>query len=183
MLAGSKKNNHQRVGACRLLISVFLSLLMVLFFCVSITHGACGDIINNEKTSFDRRVVISCGGHRVFIFCGKKNKDDPRFCDDNVLCFESFDGLALIPMQPRGFAQEFVVEKTPTGIACGSDDEGYNYVLVDYSAGPLSCGPCHILELFTEGGDRLTVNGENLDDIVRVKKMKFSTLKYIEEYE
>jgi hypothetical protein len=139
----------------------------------------------SNPTKAKDRIEMQCGSHKVVITCGNAKPGDPldeRLCVRNTLNFVSSDGRTHSPKQPKNFRQEFEVEKTPTSIQCGQGKDGKFYVVVDFVAGPLACGPCSTMDIFSESGKRLTVNSKNLDRIIREQKIQSNKPIYIEEY-
>lgn len=140
---------------------------------------------SSNSTNARDRVEIQCGAHKVAIACGKAKPGDPpdeRICVRNVLSFAGENGKFVASKQPKSFRQEFEVQKTPTSIDCRKGKDGTFYVAVTFVAGPLACGPCSTTDLFTEGGERLTVNSKNLDRVIREHGIRGNNPILIEEY-
>ncbi|MEI6757680.1 MAG: hypothetical protein FDX18_10555 [Chlorobium sp.] len=146
-------------------------------------HGADPPDPNNP-TNAKERIEVQFGTHKVVITCGKGKPGypgDQRVCIHNTLSFIDADGKVFFPKQSKNFRQEFVVEKTPTGITCGKGSDGKYYVIVDFVAGPLSFGQGYVIDLFTEDGRCLTVNSVNFDRIIETLIIEFNKTIYIEE--
>lgn len=119
-----------------------------------------------NPTHAKERVELQCGAHKVAIDCGKAKPGDPpdeRVCVHNTLSFTGPDGKIFTPKQPKNFRDEFEIEKTPTSIGCSRGTDGKFYVSVLFAAG--WAGPYMLYEMFSESGERLTVNGKNFDRI------------------
>lgn len=117
-----------------------------------------------------RKIEIQCGKHKIVITCSKETADlnyadDKRQCNRNTLSFTGPDGKVFFPRQPNNFRQEFVMKKTPVSVACAQGKDGHQYVTVEFSACPSRAryAGCIVYDLFTSNGQRLTVNGLNLD--------------------
>lgn len=134
-----------------------------------------------------RKIEVKCGQHIVSITCGKelvdKNyADDGRKCNRNTLNFADAKGNIVTIKQPKNFHQEFVVEKTPTALACAKGNDAHYYVTVKFSACPASAQypGCEVVDLFTSDGKRLTVNGKYLDSLEEKYGIQYSEYLEIE---
>ena len=52
-----------------------------------------------------------------------------------------------------------------------TDARGNAFVNVIFSNGPYDCGPCLVMDLFTEKGMRLTYESKNLDKTIASNKL------------
>lgn len=162
---------------------ILLTIACTLSMCIGVAHAQQGN-----PTKAKERVELQCGTHTVTISCGKarpNDENDERVCVHNALNFIDKFGNVFIPNQPKSFHDPFVIEKTPTGISCEFGKDGKYYVIVEFVAGPLACSPCTTIEIFSESGERLTINGATRRGVnINFDRILSYTAKslYIEEY-
>jgi hypothetical protein len=128
-------------------------------------------------TNFKEQIEMQCGSHRVAITCGKAKADEPkdevdtRVCVHNTLTFTDAADKVTIPKEPANMISLGVRGSAPEMMGCGKGKDGLYYVQVRFAGCPgISC---EMYDLFTESGDRLTVNAVHLRNIIKSKSITF----------
>lgn len=155
----------------RISASCVLQIIVAWLICCFLVETAQAD------ETFKERIEMLCGLHRIAITCGKlkpgeiQSDIDTRICVHNILSFSDVDGKVLVPREPKNVISLGEKGNSPKMMGCGKGKDGLFYVEVMFSGCP--GGSCEMYDLFSEDGERLTVNGNGLGKITKEKAIKF----------
>jgi hypothetical protein len=85
--------------------------------------------------------------------------------------FTDSEGKVFVPAEPQNVESLGDKGNSPDMMVCGKGKDGLFYVSANFSG--CSYVTCEMLDMFTESGKRLTVNGLHRQKILKEKSIKF----------
>lgn len=119
---------------------------------------------------------MSCGGSRISMICEEGSGLMNSSCGRPLLLFDNGNFSPIRRAAESGRNADKVVRRAE----CLTGGGGQSAVLIHFSNGPLDCGPCVILDLYSFNGKRITKFGKGLDAAIASRRLELPGKVFVE---
>lgn len=119
---------------------------------------------------------MNCGGRKISMICEEGYGLMNASCGRPLLFFDNRNYAPIRRAADSGRHVDKVVRRAE----CLAGGGGQSAVLIHFSNGPLDCGPCVILDLYSLDGKRITKFGRGLDAAISSRRLELPGKVFVE---